>query len=95
MALEKPQMCAVNGYSAEIRRVETSLAFEEQFGRPQLSVVTKAHPFWPLIPYGRATRPTVVRLTDLNGDVHEFIGEALDTTFNILLFACPVALFKN
>lgn len=94
MAIEKPSLCPKNGWSAEIRRVETSLAFEQQFGRPQLPTIAKTHPFWPLVPFGRATRPTTIRLTDLNGDPHEFIGEALDTTYNILIFACPTALFK-
>lgn len=95
MAIEKPTLCPTNGLSAEIRRAETSLAFEEQFGRPRLPFITKKHPFWRLVPIGRATKPTLVTLTDLNGGRHEFIGEALDTTFNILIFACPTALFKH
>jgi len=95
MAIEKPTMCAVNGFSAEIRRSETSLAFEEKFGLPRLPFITKKHPFWCLVPFGRATKPTLFTLTDLNCDQHEFVGEALDTTFNILLFACPTALFKQ
>ena len=95
MAIEKPTMCPINGFSAEIRRSETSLAFEERFGAPRLPVITKKHPFWCLIPFGRATKPTLFTLTDLNGDQHEFVGEALDTTFNILLFACPTSLFKQ
>jgi IrrE N-terminal-like domain len=94
MAIEKPTLCPQNGWNAEIRRVETSLAFDQHFGRPQLPAITKTHPFWPLVPFGKATRPTTVRLTDLNGEQHEFIGEALDTTYNILIFACPTALFK-
>jgi hypothetical protein len=95
MAIEKPTLCPTNGLSAEIRRAETSLAFEEKFGRPKRPVITKKHPFWCLVPFGRATRPTIFTLTDLNGDQHEFIGEALDTTHNILLFACPTDLFKH
>lgn len=95
MAIEKPAACPINGWSAEIRRVETSFAFEQQFGQPQLPTITKTHPLWPLVPFGKATKPTTVRLTDLNGEEHEFIGEALDTTYNILLFACPTSLFKN
>lgn len=95
MAIEKPAVCPINGWSAEIRRVETSLAFQQQFGIPQQLAITKTHPFWPLVPFGKATKPTTVRLTDLNGDQHEFIGEALDTTYNILVFACPTAIFKS
>jgi hypothetical protein len=95
MAIEKPAFCPQNGYSAEIRRVETSLAFEEQFGKPRLPVITKQHPLWPLVPFGKVTKPTTVWLTDLAGEKREFIGEALDTTFNILIFACPTSLFKK
>lgn len=95
MAIEKPAMCPINGFSAKIRRYETSLAFEKQFGLPKIPIITKKHPFWCLVPFGRATKPTLLTLTDLNGDQHEFIGEALDTTYNILLFACPTALFKQ
>ncbi|WP_425228830.1 ImmA/IrrE family metallo-endopeptidase [Sphingomonas sp.] len=95
MAVEEPARCPVNGLSAAIRRFETSLAFEEQFGRPTASQISKTHPFWPLIPFGSATKPTLFHLTDLNGDRHQFIGEALNTTFNILLFACPTSMFKQ
>ena len=94
MAVERPVSCPTNGWSAEIRRVETSLAYEHRFGRPQSMVIAKTNPFWHLLPYGKATRPTTFQLTDLNGEKHEFIGEALDTTFNILIFACPTSLFK-
>jgi hypothetical protein len=95
MAIEKPTLCLQNGWSADIRRTETSLAFEKRFGRPQLTAITRTHPLWALVPFGKVTRPTTVRLTDLDGVQHEFIGEALDTTYNILIFACPTALFKN
>jgi IrrE N-terminal-like domain len=95
MAIEKPTLCPQNGWNSKIRRVETSLAFEQQFGSPQLPVITKTHPLWPLVPFGKVTKPTAVRLTDLNGNLHEFIGEALNTSYNILIFACPRVLFKN
>lgn len=94
LAIEKPVRCAENGFRAEIRRVETSLSFEKLFGPPTALEITKRHVLGPLVPFGKVTKPTTVRLTDLNGDVHEFIGEALDTTFNILIFVCPVAMFK-
>lgn len=94
MAIEKPLLCPQKGWSADIRRAETSLAFEQQFGRPQIPAITKTHPLWPLVPFGKVTKPTTVWLTDLNGEQHEFVGEALNTTYNILIFACPTTLFK-
>jgi hypothetical protein len=94
LAIEKPTLCPVNGYSAEVRRVEISLAFEQRFGVPKMSVINRTSPYWRLVPFGKATKPTTFQLTNLNGEAEEFIGEALDTTFNILVFACPTALFK-
>lgn len=94
MAIESPKHCPTNGFCSEIRRVETSLAFETQFGRPQSAVITKNSVFWPLVPFGKVTKPTTFQLVDRNGEKHEFIGEALNTTFNILVFACPTALFQ-
>lgn len=96
LALEAPEFCAKNGFKVEVRRAEASQAFEARFGRPQTQIITAKHTLGCLVPFGRkATRPTTFHLTDLNGEHHEFIGEALDTTFNILIFACPVAVFKQ
>jgi hypothetical protein len=39
---------------------------------------------------GKMTRPTTVSITDRNGQAHECIAEAFDTTFNILLLVYPV-----
>ncbi len=36
------------------------------------------------------TRPTVLIYRDKNGDQHECLGEAFDTTHNILLLIYPV-----
>jgi hypothetical protein len=95
LAIENPTRCPTNGFRAEIRRVETSLSFELKFGRPTALEVTKIHALGRLVPFGKATKPTTIQLTDLNGDVHQFIGEALNTTHNILLFACPLAMFES
>lgn len=95
LAVEKPELCIENGFRAEIRRVETSLSFERQFGKLSASHITRNHALGKLVPFGKVTKPTTFRLVDLNGENHEFIGEALDTTFNILIFACPTAIFKS
>jgi Zn-dependent peptidase ImmA (M78 family) len=96
-ALEPMEVCPTLGICARVRRVEVSPSYESQFGRPYTKVITPGHALWRLVPmHGRrVTRPTVFILTDLNGIQHEFVGEALDTTFNILLFACPKASFKT
>ena len=95
-ALEPTEVRPALGICAPVRRAEVSSSYEQMFGRPKTTLVTPGHALWPLVPLGgrRVTRPTMFFLTDLNGIQHEFIGEALDTTFNILIFACPKNSFK-
>lgn len=96
-ALEPTDVRPVLGICAQVRRVEVSASYEQKFGRPQINLIMPGDPLWPLVPLGdrRVTRPTTFILTDLNGEQHEFIGEALNTTYNILLFACPKKAFKG
>lgn len=93
---EIPTFCHVNGFICDVRRIEVSVAYESQFGMLTIDRITAGHPLGRLIPFGRkATRPTMFTVTDRDGNRHEFVGEALDTTFNVLVFACPVNVFKN
>ena len=94
LAIEEPVYCPKDGFRADVRRIETSLAFETQFGRPAMQAITRHDALGCLVPFGKVTKPTTFRLTDLRGKHHEFVGEALNTTFNILIFACPTAMFK-
>ncbi|MGY4231108.1 hypothetical protein ACVIIW_000055 [Bradyrhizobium sp. USDA 4449] len=36
------------------------------------------------------TKATPISMTDLNGQAHECLAEAFDTTFNVLLLVYPV-----
>jgi hypothetical protein len=36
------------------------------------------------------TRPTTISITDRNGQAHECVAEAFDTTFNVLILVYPV-----
>lgn len=95
ICFERPTFCPKSGFSAEVRRIEASPSFDAQFSRPTAKFVTASHPLGNLIPIGsKVTRPTTFLLHDRNGDPQEFIGEALDTTFHILVFACPTAAFR-
>lgn len=94
-SVEDPVFCKNDGFRAEIRRVETSLSFQKQFGVPTIPAITKNHPFGCLVPFGKATKPTSFYLRDVNGESHEFVGESLNTTYNILIFACPASIFNN
>lgn len=78
------------GARAMVRRIETSPSFVTQFGRPACDVVTPDHFLGPLLPIGRKmTRPTGFSLMDRNGDVHECVGEAFDTTHNVIILIYP------
>jgi len=93
---ECPKFCPDQGYACEVRRVEVSPSFEVRFELPVSNRISGKQALAPLVPFGRkATRPTEISLRDKNGEVHQFIGEALDTTFNILIFCCLSADFKR
>lgn len=76
---------------AEVRRIEVSALFEQQFGRPSDQVITFRHSLGRVLPVGRRmTGPTTVSLTDRNGQAHECLAEAFDTTFNVLILVYPL-----
>lgn len=78
------------GLVASVRRIEPSPAFLAEFGRPSIDVVTPGHFLWPVIPIGRKmTMPLSLPITDLNGQRHEALAEAFDTTYNILILMYP------
>jgi hypothetical protein len=79
------------GSSAAVRRLEVSTSFELEFGRPGDVVIDHNHALAPLLPIGRKmTRPTSLVYQDKNGAPHECLGEAFDTTHNVLLLIYPV-----
>lgn len=89
--LEPIKYCEKTGARAEVRRIEPSPSFAQQFGRPSEQVITLDHSLGRILPIGRKmTRPTTVSITDRNGQAHECIAEAFDTTFNVLLLVYPV-----
>ncbi|MGJ7531263.1 ImmA/IrrE family metallo-endopeptidase [Variovorax sp. GB1P17] len=89
--LEPIEIIAGQSACAAVRRIETSPSFEESFGCPPDVLIDKGHALFPLLPIGRKmTRPTALVYRDKNGDQHECLGEAFDTTHNILLLIYPV-----
>ena len=80
-----------HGAQAAVRRIEPSPAFIRQFGRPDDTVITLDHLLGPVLPIGRKmTRPMSLSITDLNGNQHECVAEAFDTTRNVLILLYPV-----
>ena len=80
------------GLHARVRRVEPSPSFLTRFGRPAIEAVTPDHPLWPVIPIRRRmTKPMSLPITDLNGQQHECLAEAFDTTYNILILLYPLS----
>ena len=89
--LEPIKYCDKTGARANVRRIEASLSFELQFGRPTEQVITLNHSLGRVLPVGRRmTRPTTISITDRNGQAHECIAEAFDTTFNVLILVYPI-----
>jgi hypothetical protein len=84
--LEPITFCSRSGARAEVRRIEVSPSFAHQFGRPSDTVITLDHSLGRILPIGRRmTKPTTISITDRNGQAHECLAEAFDTTFNILI----------
>jgi hypothetical protein len=80
-----------HGAQAAVRRIEPSPAFVRQFGQPDDTVITLDDPLGPVLPIGRKmTRPMSLSITDLNGNQHECVAEAFDTTWNVLILLYPV-----
>ena len=79
-----------SGFRAPVRRIEPSPAFLAQFGRPTVDAVTPDHFLWQVLPVGRRmTKPVSLPITDINGEQHECVAEAFDTTYNILILLYP------
>ena len=88
--LEPLDVIEGDGALAEIRRVEASEAFIIQFGQPADTVLTPDHFLWPVLPINRRmTKPVSLSITDMNGEMHECVAEAFDTTYNILILLYP------
>jgi Zn-dependent peptidase ImmA (M78 family) len=79
------------GARAAVRRIEPSPSFRQQFGCPKDVEITLDHPLGRLLPLHRKmTRPCSFSVADLNGTNHECVGEAFDTTYNVLILIYPV-----
>ena len=75
-----------------MRRIESSPAFRARFGRPTVNAITPDHLLWPVIPIQRRmTGPIPLTISDLNGQQHECLAEAFNTTYNILILLYPVS----
>lgn len=89
--LEPVTFCERTGARAEVRRIEASPEYLRQFRRPDETEINLDHSLGRILPVGRKmTRPTRVSITDRNGQAHECVAEAFDTTFNVLLLLYPV-----
>ena len=73
-----------------VTRIEPSPAFLAQFGCPIVDVLTPGHQLWPVVPIHRKmTQPLPVAIKDLNGQRHDCLAEAFNTTYNILILLYP------
>lgn len=89
--LEPIQMSPGFAAYADVRRIEASPSFAQQFGIPNVERINASHALSNLLPIGRKmTKPTQLVYSDRNGDRHECLGEAFDTTHNVLLLIYPI-----
>lgn len=76
---------------ANVRRIEASPSFAQQFGIPAIERIDVSHALGGLLPIGRKmTKPTLLVYSDRNGVRHECLGEAFDTKHNVLLLIYPI-----
>lgn len=79
------------GAKAEVRRIEASPSFIEQFGQPVDTVITIDHWLGKILPVGRKmTGPRTLSIVDRNGTRHECVAEAFDTSWNVLILLYSV-----
>ncbi|MCY3818699.1 MAG: ImmA/IrrE family metallo-endopeptidase [Gammaproteobacteria bacterium] len=90
--LEPLENGAGSEFSAPVRRIESSPTFCARFGHPTVDAITPEHLLWPVVPIRRRmTRANPLTISDLNGQQHECLAEAFDTTYNILILLYPIS----
>ena len=88
--LEPLEAHGVPALQVRVRRIEPSPAYVAKFGRPTINVLTPKHHLWSVIPIDRRmTGPVPLTISDLNGQQHECLAEAFDTTYNVLILLYP------
>ncbi|MGO4684539.1 ImmA/IrrE family metallo-endopeptidase [Hyphomicrobium sp. 2TAF46] len=88
---EKAEMREGFGIVFPIRRIFPSAPFDRRFPVPADAFLHPDHALGPMLPIGRRrVKQTTVGLRDRNGDLHELVGEALDTTYNTIILIYPV-----
>jgi hypothetical protein len=91
LVLEQPVFFPKGGFSCAVRRIETSQSFSHDFGKPSDTEINHLHALAHLVPIGhKMTRPTPLVYRDRNGLDHDCLGEAFDTTHNIILLIYPI-----
>jgi hypothetical protein len=90
-ALEPLEIIPSGGARATVRRIEVSDAFGRMFGCPSDTKIDTGHALSPLLPiYKKMTAPTTLCFRDKNGDLHECLGEAFKTKYNVFLLIYPI-----
>jgi hypothetical protein len=92
LVLNPAEAAAQMGYFCSVRRVVTSPEFARRFSQmtwPQ--TVSPDDVLGRLVPVNRMTGPRSLRLTDSNGDPHDFIAEAFKTPHQTFILINSVA----
>ena len=69
-----------------VQRIVPSYPFIAQFGEPTDATITPDHFLWPVLMIGgRMKGPVSIMIRDKNGEPHECVAEAINTTYNLLV----------
>lgn len=99
IVLNPPEIVAMDGFRASLRRVVASPSFVYKFGELDLpDFFTPDDKIGAMIPVGtrRMTGPRELMLTDRNGTKHDCLAEAFKHPFNVFILIYPTkALTKT
>ena len=89
LVLNKPELCAVNGFTATLRRFVVSPEFAKLFpGQKWPETYGPDDDLGAMVPIGknrRASRPRRIELTDANGVSHECVAEAFTQSHQVFV----------
>jgi len=94
LVLDMPVPCVHLGFTADLRRTESSAEFIKVFGQPQWpGTFSRNDSIGSVIPLGnrRASKPKTIVLVDSNGIEHECLAESFTQTYQVFVLICPIA----
>lgn len=98
LVLDMPVPCIHLGFTATLRRTESSMEFLRTFGQPLWPASFSPNdPIGSIIPLGkqRASKQKTIVLVDSNGVEHECLAESFTQTYQVFILICPIAALRK